>query len=546
MLPVLMIASFTLFPVVLLPIGALGTIVGILYLIGHSADLLGIPPGRVLSLIFVLLAGSTAVVFAFSGARWALNAVDGLAPLRGWSWSPSVLALRLLNEPYRLMPGLILLLFLAWPLRLLLGAYRRSHRKYHARLRLSFAAPISPGTDWMTSSRIPLLAMLASLAGSLFVGAYPYLHTINPKSTHFIGYDVNIFYYHFLHHMLGLSPLSAVGYSLKNARAGFLILQYALALLTGSAGLAIRVVPAILGVLLAITTYFFVKTGSGDRVLAGTAALFAAFSFQVVSGINAGFDADWLAMCEVLVFLSLLIVALNRQDRRYVYLSVVASVLILFTHPWTWLVILGVVVTYSLFTLVQASMNGDLSSLRFELTTVVSILAIDVAIDVVKGLLGSSSGVQDVSSGSATSLSLANIPTVLGSLHLTLQTFLGGALDNSVIIVFAIVGVIALPDLQQRMNRLLLSWMAVASVGLLVYGFSTDFLQARVILLAPLQVLAAVGFLSVVRYLTSLMSAGGYENQRQVKVFVALAYISVFGVLLGYALQNVGFLYTGY
>jgi hypothetical protein len=154
--------------------------------------------------------------------------------------------------------------------------------------------------------------------------------------------------------------------------------------------------------------------------------------------------------------------------------------------------------------------------------------------------------VQDVSSGSATSLSLANIPTVLGSLHLTLQTFLGGALDNSVIIVFAIVGVIALPDLQQRMNRLLLSWMAVASVGLLVYGFSTDFLQARVILLAPLQVLAAVGFLSVVRYLTSLMSAGGYENQRQVKVFVALAYISVFGVLLGYALQNVGFLYTGY
>ena len=73
------------------------------------------------------------------------------------------------------------------------------------------------------------------------------------------------------------------------------------------------------------------------------------------------------------------------------------------------------------------------------------------------------------------------------------------------------------------MNRLLLSWMAVTSPGILLYGYSAAGFQARIILLAPLQVLGAMGFLSLLRYLTGLMGGGGNENGRLVKVFVALA-----------------------
>ncbi len=46
MLPALLIALFSLSPVVLLSIGALGTIAGILYLILHSSELLRISPGK--------------------------------------------------------------------------------------------------------------------------------------------------------------------------------------------------------------------------------------------------------------------------------------------------------------------------------------------------------------------------------------------------------------------------------------------------------------------------------------------------------------------
>jgi hypothetical protein len=505
-----------------------------------------------LSSILVLLAASTAVVFSASGVRWVLNALDGGVPLEGWDWSASLLGLKLLNQAYWLMPGLILLLFVSWLLRLFLEAWRgleltldwSAPKKYFAGLWSRLTQARTQGDTWWESNRSANILLVASLAGSLFVGLYPYLHAINPSSI-LVGYDVRMAYSPYLKHMLGQDPLGAVAYSLHNDRGGFLLFQYLLALLTGSADLALRAVPALLALLLTVSTYFFVRTGAKDKLLAATASLFAAFSPLVVTGVNGGLDAGWLAMSEVFVFLSLLLVGLNRPDRRYVALSIVVSVLILFTHPWTWLATLGVVAAYALFTATRALVIRDRKGLRFELASMGSILVVNLVVDGAKRLVGGLSGVGDVYSSTSSTLALANIPNVLSSLAPTLRYFLGGALDNSLIIVLAFVGVITLPDLGNRMNRLLLSWMAVASGGILLYGYSLSFFQARIVLLAPLQVLGAMGLLSLLRYLTGLMSAGGYENRRLVRAFVALAYISVFGAMLGYALQGVGALYTG-
>lgn len=544
MLPALLIASFVLSPTLLLSLGAVGTIAGILYLVLHSSELLGVPPGRIWSSILVLLTGSTAVIFSVSMVRWTLNAVDGEAPLIGWTWSASLLGLKLLNQVYWLMPGLILLLFIIWPLKLLLEASRRDLRRYLSELSTRVMVSGDHGDDWLASNRVPLVLLLVSLGGSLFVGLYPYLHAINPGSI-VVGYDVRVKYGPFLRHMLSQDPLGAVAYSLQNDRTAFLLFQYLLALLTGSAGLALRVVPALLAALLTVSTYLFVRTGVKDRLLAATASLFAAFSLLVASGTNGGLNADWLAMSEVLVFLSLLFVGLNKSDKRYIALSVVASVLILFTHPWTWLATLGVLGAYALFTAVRAFMIHDRKGLRFELASIGSVLTVNLAVDGAKHLLGGLSGVRDVYSSTSSTLAFANIPKVLDSLAYTLRYYLGGTLDNSLVIVFALMGVITLPSFGSRMNRLLLSWMAAASGGILLYGSSMWFLQARIILLAPLQVLGAMGFLSLLRYLTGLMGDGGQENRRLVKAFIALAYISVFGAMLGCALQSVGALYTG-
>lgn len=545
MLPAFMIASLTISPTILISVGAVGTVAMILYLILHSSDLLGVPPWKFLSSVLIALAASTAALYSFSGARWVLDAIDGAPPLKGWTWVPSILGLKLLNQVYWLMPLLIIVLFFSWTARLILEWWWDGLKGYIGKLSSVFDATGELGADWPATHRFPLIILLASVVGSLFVGFYPYLNGINPTST-VVGYDVNTLYYPFLKHMLGQSPLDAVSYSLTNARTSFFLLQYFLALLFGSEGLAIRVVPALLGVLLTVTTYFFVWKLAKDRLLASTAALFGVFSIQTVSAINAGLDAEWLSLSGVFVFLALLFVGLERKDTRCVALSFLASVFILFTHPWTWLATLGVVGVYSLLATARAIVIRDNTGLRFELTSMGSVLAASFAVDVVKQLLlGDLGGVQSVYGNAVGSLSLANIPTAYDSLSSNLRYFLGGSLDNSLIILLALVGVIAMPDLRGRMNRLLLSWVAVDSTVILLYQYTPFFLQARVILFAPLQVLAAMGFLSLLRYFTGLMAAGGHGDQRLVKAFMFLAYVSVFGAMLGYALENVGYVYTG-
>ena len=151
MLPALLLALYTFSPFVLLSIGALGTVAGILYLVLHSSELLG-SPGKMLSLFLVLLAASTAVVFSVSTARWVLNALDGAPSLKGWTWWPSMLGLKLLNQPYSLMPGLVLLLFLSWPIRLLLGAFRKGLRERFAGLSSRFGGAGNRGDGWLNRS----------------------------------------------------------------------------------------------------------------------------------------------------------------------------------------------------------------------------------------------------------------------------------------------------------------------------------------------------------------------------------------------------------
>jgi hypothetical protein len=546
-LPALALADFELMPAVLLPFGAVGTVACIAYMILNSSDLLGVSPGKSLASFLVITASAPAAIFLLSAVRWVLNPIDGGPPLSGWTWSASVLALRLLNQPYALLPRLALLLFISWPLRLLFAGYWGELKHHFERLTSRFYGtrrPDVPGLAPDGSALPSMVAMAASLVGALFAGLYPYFPKLNPNSL-LVGYDVRVSYLAKAELMVDRSPLAAVGYAFQNDRTGYLLLQYALAQITGSVDLAVRLVPSLLAVLLVLSTYFFVRSGEGDRLTAATASLFAAFSFSVVAGINGGIYASWLAMSEGFLFLGLLLTGLNRRSRRHVALSAAASVLVLLTHPWAWFMVMGVVATYGIITWTHSLVTRDRENLRFDMISVAAILFVNLVADSMKHFAGRTTGLQDVYASSLSSLSLANLPHVLSALASTVNYFLGGAFDNPIVFAFALLGVFTMSSLSTRMNRLLVSWLAVASVGILFSGFSQLFLQARIIDLVPLQVLAAMGSLSTLRYLTRLMATEGTEHQRLVKAFIALAYMSVFGAMVGYALQNVGFLWTG-
>src|SRR5207237_6123315 len=80
----------------------------------------------------------------------------------------------------------------------------------------------------------------------------------------------------------------------------------------------------------------FVFCGCRNTRVAGLARLLTAFSFQFTVGMWAGYYANWLALGESYLFLGLLLRFSNSKSTTSLVGLVVASVALLFTHPWTW------------------------------------------------------------------------------------------------------------------------------------------------------------------------------------------------------------------
>jgi len=465
-----------------------------------------------------------------SCVRWVLNGFDGAAPLSDVGWRASLLDLQLTYGLfYPVLPRVFAIFLAAWVLRLLSFSYE------------GWFARFLGGSSLQYPRRMGFALLSLALASAVFVCVYPYLPALNPSS-HLVGVDVvnpNGYCSWAVSYLsMGVGELFDV--FVRSDRTLYLVFQHAAVLASGSPDLGVRLVPSLLGLLLVISVYFLVSVGSGDRVLAGFSALFSAFSFQVVAGVNAGFYANWLALVEVNVFFALLIKALRTRLRRYAVLSTLASVSILFTHPATWLVAMGSLALFGLLGFVRRFFRSGgevLSKYEFMLLTVVA--ACNVAADLVKGLLVRGYEATRVADVTLRLFSLDHVLWVLDNLRETFTVFLGGALANPVIVVFSILGVFAVADCKSGFERCVVALSVVPSLAVLFTSSAGGaFLQARFIYLIPFQILCGLGLASLLKVASRLVG-----DNCLFRVLAILLCLFVFPSLFGYALRVVGTLY---
>jgi len=111
----------------------------------------------------------------------------------------------------------------------------------------------------------------------------------------------------------------------------------------------------------------------------------------------------------------------------------------------------------------------------------------------------------------------------------TFDWYVGGFYAYAPAIIFAIVGVFSILDYEDCYNRLLLSWMLIASAMLFV-----DFpWQARFLYLMPFNIYVASGILFGARKFFRFYELKG---QRRVAILVFI----VFYILLSFILSNYG------
>jgi len=253
--------------------------------------------------------------------------------------------------------------------------------------------------------------------------------------------------------------------------------------------------PVILTVLLMLSTFLLVRVRG--LLQASTAMLVTVFSFQVTVGIYAGFFANWFALTFLYTFYGLLMRALKGKNKSpfLLVLSGVSSVAVLYTHPWTWILLVMMILSAYIVTtlLLVYFRKKNIHDYVWELKFLSSLLAFNLVMFYVKGLLniGGGARIGGYINVKTFKPSLWNIFALRYFLDRTFNWYVGGFYAYVPTIILAILGVLSILDYGDRYNRLLLNWMLIASAMAFV-----DFpWQARFLYLTPFNVYVALGIL---------------------------------------------------
>src|SRR5213083_1074228 len=332
----------------------------------------------------------------------------------------------------------------------------------------------------------PRLMLGISLVVSVLIVFVPYRPDLNPTAN-LVGID-SATYVGWISQMLGLPLLNALQYSFIQGLDGSRPLLLVLFYLAGSAGVSpsqiIEYTPMLLAPLLSLSTYTFVRYGNGSARFAGLTALFSSVSFYSTVGLWGGYYANWLALVLVYLFLTSLLV-FSRSPSKAKYGSMYGlSVALLFTHPWTWVMITTVCLVFSI-TLWRETRN------LVHLKSLTGIIATGIILDLVKSWAFAT---RSVAADIATKAPNAGVLlSFWNSLVDGLLFTHGGLLANWLMLGMGLLGVLVL-RFKDWFERLLLLWVAVPSIAFVLLD---SYHQARIVYDLPIPVLTTIAVVSL-------------------------------------------------
>ncbi|MFZ7136928.1 MAG: hypothetical protein ACOWW1_00695 [archaeon] len=461
---------------------------------------------------------------------WVYNLFFPSFPFSGEIWHFALTEMQLTNVCYPVLLVLLMVFAYSW-----VGEFTVKGLLFGGEKKES----VDGGgfVSFFESSKVSLIIIVFSVVAALFIGYYNFA-IAGAGNPGFSGVDVPD-YTRWLSEMLETNPAGALGYALKNDRFLYLVLQYLCFGVFGSSveGFVTYVMPVVLMFLLMGSTFFLVKVGTRSLFHASVAMLVTVFSFQVTVGIYAGFFANWFALVFVYCFYGILIRGLKGKSRSpfLLILCGVFSVAVLYTHPWTWILLVIVILSaYIVTTLFLVYFRKkDVHDYSWELKVLVVLLVVNLVMFYLKGLINAGSGaaVGGYVSVEKFDISLWNAFSLKYFLDRTFRWYVGGFYAFAPAIILGIVGVFSILDYEDRYNRLLLSWMLIASAMLFV-----EFpWQARFLYLMPFSIYVASGIIFCAK---KLFKFADLKDRKRVAtlIFVVFFILSVF-VLVNYGVR---------
>jgi hypothetical protein len=321
-------------------------------LVSRSPSLLGIDSGLALRVVSAEVFGLLALISAGGvvsvllwGRDFFLAMVSGstLEPMDVWL---SMLAVDLevfyLARP--LLSAILITLAVAAMVALFREPLQRLARPFYGLLVKELPHDESHAQSSLASTSggeklpwrfLPYLVLLVSLALGVSITLYPYLVAgVNEV----LGVD-SWFYIENLRSMNSLRDALPL---LQTPRTIFIVLLFFVKVMTDlSAEWVVRLMPAVLSVLLALSAFALVREGTGRPWVAAFAALLSVVSAQTALGMSAGIINNWFALSVANFMFALIVRSIRLQSKLAAVGALAVSLVLLASYAFLWVVVIA-------------------------------------------------------------------------------------------------------------------------------------------------------------------------------------------------------------
>jgi hypothetical protein len=398
-----------------------------------------------------------------------------------------------------------------------------------ARLGGSFELDGDGGFEFLGGRFALVLAVLVSAVVSCLFVAFTVLPWANP--THMLVSVDSPAYYQWIVYMRSVDVNSALSFAFANDRALFLVLGYALSFFV-SPLVVVQFAAALLIVVFGVVSFFVLRLFCSFREVWVFGVLLVPFSFQALGLIYSGYFANMLALILVFVYVILFFRVVGSWSSLGFFALLGVSVLILFSHSWTWFIFaLSLVVFLFLEWRLAVRDRGLWGRFKLKANYVGATVGVGLLCDFVRKLLSSVSSTASVFVTVQSSLGLPNAAYLVSGLRDSVDFVLGGVFANQLLVFLSFIGFLFLLKFKSEVSIFFVSWVFVACVSILFAA--ENFVFDRFLFLMPWVVLSSLGLFSVVRF-----SAGRFGGLKGWRLgFAVLVLVFVFLVLLNGSLR---------
>jgi len=318
-----------------------------------------------------------------------------------------------------------------------------------------------------------------------------------------------------------LSVLANFFFTHPDRPLSLLILHVAKCVSGLSALTVVQFSPVVLGPVLVLAVYFFMKEVNSQSCMPLLASFLSVSSFHILVGLYGFFLSNRMALIELYLFMGLFFGSVRRKSHLRMIAAILLSVSLLFTHSWTWGMAIGVLFTYLIITIIFK--RERLGESRFESRYLLIVILVNVLAGVTRNyVLGRVVGDFETVNFAQETVSMGALVFLWENLMYTFLHTMYGFFVNPLALFLAVLGAFITVLDDRPVNRYLTSWL-LASCIFFVLG-SGWVIKSRILFNLPLPIFEAVGLASIGSVVQKVFESG---RTLTIKILVILLVLLV-------------------